>query len=143
MEEHDQKNFFRRFAPDRCPPPLFSNSFRRHCTRVECFVDSVLTWRVSWLSSLAVIMLSLVTLALYAVPLRYVLLVWGLVKFTAKLRHPRIVHHVGLIEFLARAPSSRQLVRTSNSLSLSLSLCVYECYLFDHCTGRNATSLVY
>jgi len=69
-----------------------------------------MTWKVSWLSGLAVIVLVIVTLIFYAVPLRYVLLVWGLVKLTSKLRHPDAVHHVGLLEFLARVPSNRQLV---------------------------------
>jgi len=55
-------------------------------------------------------MLSLTTAVFYLVPLRYVILVWGLIKFTAKLRRPDAVHHVGLMDFIARAPSNIQLV---------------------------------
>ena len=72
---------------------------------------SAMTWKVRWMSWLAVIMLIIGTVVLYVVPLRYVLLIWGLVKFTAKLRCPDADHHIGLLEFLARVPSNRQLVR--------------------------------
>jgi len=73
---------------------------------------SVVTWRVPWLSWLAVISLTVTTVVFYVLPLRYVLLVWGVVKLTAKLRRPDTVHHVGLVDFLARVPSNRQLVCT-------------------------------
>jgi len=71
---------------------------------------SVLTWKVPWLSFLAVVALTFTTVIFLVVPLRYIVLIWGLVKFTAKLRHPDAVHHVGLFDFLARVPSNRQLV---------------------------------
>jgi len=56
-------------------------------------------------------MLTFTTVIFYLVPLRYIILVWGLVKFTAKLRRPDAVHHIGLIDFITRVPSNSQLVR--------------------------------
>ena len=73
---------------------------------------------MAWLTWLAVLVLALTTVVLYVVPAHYVVLVWGLVKLTAKLRRPDAVHHVGLVEFLARAPSNRQLVRIRSSLCI-------------------------
>jgi len=70
------------------------------------------TWKVPWLSWLAVIVLTVTMVIVYVVPLRYVILVWGLIKLTAKWRHPDAVHHVGLVDFLSRLPSNRQLVCT-------------------------------
>ena len=83
-----------------------------------CVCVSVLTWKVPWLSCLAVTMLTFTTLLLYVVPLRYIVLVWGLLKFTAKLRRSDAVHHIGLIDFLTRSPSNRQLVHTLTTSSL-------------------------
>ena len=77
-----------------------------------CVGVSLLAWRVPWLSWLAVILLAITTCIFYVVPLRYIILVWGLVKFTTKLRRPDAVHHVGVLDFLARLPSNRQLVRS-------------------------------
>ena len=89
---------------------------RRHRGVSVCVVDSVLTWKVSWLSWLAVLTLTFTTLIFYLVPLRWTILVWGLVKFTAKLRRPDAVHHIGLLNFLTRVPSNRQLVRSLTRL---------------------------
>ena len=78
-----------------------------------CLGVSVLTWKVPWLSWLAVIMLTFTTLVFYVVPLRYVILVWGLAKFTAKIRRSDAVHHIGLLDFITRVPSNCQLVRST------------------------------
>lgn len=72
---------------------------------------SLLNWRVSWLSWLAVVTLVLLTILLYVIPIRYLFLVWGLIHITRKLRRPGAVHHSGLLDFLLRVPSNKQLVR--------------------------------
>jgi hypothetical protein len=62
-----------------------------------------------WLSWLAVIVLILGTIILYTVPLRYLLLLWGINKFTKKFRQPPdFVDNIELLDFLSRVPSKRE-----------------------------------
>ena len=45
----------------------------------------------------------------YIVPLRYVILVWGINKYTKRLRKPNYISNNELLDFLSRCPSHRQL----------------------------------
>ncbi|GMT01068.1 hypothetical protein PENTCL1PPCAC_23242, partial [Pristionchus entomophagus] len=63
-----------------------------------------------WLTSLAIFVLSAATVLLYLVPLRYLVLAWGINKFTKRLRKPpNFVDNNELLDFLSRVPSDRQL----------------------------------
>ena len=86
---------------------------------------------MGWLSWLAVISLTVATVLCYAVPARYLVLVWGLYKMTAKLRHPGVVHHVGLLDFLARVPSNRQLVCTYTYIQIYIAPKIVRTNVYD------------
>lgn len=46
---------------------------------------------------------------LYFVPLRYIILVWGINKFTKRLRKPDYISNNELLDFLSRCPTNEQL----------------------------------
>ncbi|CAD6184133.1 unnamed protein product [Caenorhabditis auriculariae] len=62
-----------------------------------------------WLSTLAVLVLSVAVLLLYCVPIRWVILVWGVNKFTKKLRNPNFVDNNEILDFLSRVPCDNDL----------------------------------
>lgn len=53
------------------------------------------------------------TIVLYLVPLKFLLLAWGINKFTKKIRKPNAVDNNELADFLSRIPSDVQVVRLS------------------------------
>ncbi|XP_052794649.1 multiple C2 and transmembrane domain-containing protein 1-like isoform X4 [Mya arenaria] len=73
-------------------------------------VKNTFTWSVPWLTSLAVIALSLGVIILYFVPIRYLILAWGINKFTKKLRAPNAIPNNEVLDFLSRIPSDRELI---------------------------------
>ena len=68
-------------------------------------------WTVPWLSWLAVVVLTIATVVLYLVPLRYLILAWGVNKFTKKLRAPTSIPNNELLDYLSRVPSDKETVR--------------------------------
>ncbi|GAB1298396.1 Multiple C2 and transmembrane domain-containing protein 1 [Apodemus speciosus] len=68
-------------------------------------------WTTPFLSWLAVVALCVFTVILYFVPLRYIVLVWGINKFTKKLRSPYAIDNNELLDFLSRVPSDVQVVQ--------------------------------
>ncbi|KJH41979.1 hypothetical protein DICVIV_12039 [Dictyocaulus viviparus] len=62
-----------------------------------------------WLSWLAISVLTVATLLLYFVPLRWIIMAWGINKFTKKLRNPHYVDNNELLDFLSRIPCDREL----------------------------------
>lgn len=83
-----------------------------------CVTCSTFRWSVPWLSTLAIIVLVIVTAVLYFVPIRYVILVWGINKFTKKLRSPNAIDNNEILDYLSRVPSDKELVGGSSSLSV-------------------------
>ncbi|XP_067838951.1 multiple C2 and transmembrane domain-containing protein 1-like isoform X3 [Heptranchias perlo] len=73
-------------------------------------IKNTFNWTVPFLSWLAVFALSAGTILLYFVPLRYILLVWGIHKFTKKLRNPFLIDNNELLDFLSRVHSDVQVV---------------------------------
>ena len=71
---------------------------------------SAFGWSVPWLTVLAMIVLSIASMILYYVPLRYLALAWGINKFTKKLRAPNAIDNNELLDYLSRVPSDRELV---------------------------------
>ncbi|NWX47991.1 MCTP1 protein, partial [Steatornis caripensis] len=73
-------------------------------------IKNTFNWTVPFLSWLAIVALSVFTIILYFVPLRYIVLVWGINKFTKKLRSPYAIDNNELLDFLSRVPSDVQVV---------------------------------
>ncbi|XP_067937868.1 multiple C2 and transmembrane domain-containing protein 1-like [Watersipora subatra] len=70
----------------------------------EAIKNSV-NWTVPWLSMLAVFALLVIMLILYVIPLRYIVLLWGINKFTKKLRKPNYIPNNEVLDYLSRVPS--------------------------------------
>uniref|UniRef100_A0A9J7ZY14 Multiple C2 domains, transmembrane 2a n=1 Tax=Cyprinus carpio carpio TaxID=630221 RepID=A0A9J7ZY14_CYPCA len=74
-------------------------------------VKNTFNWSVPFLSFLACLVLFLLTAALYYIPLRYIVLVWGVKKFTKKFFSPYAIDNNEILDFLKRVPSDVQKVR--------------------------------
>ncbi|XP_030832837.1 multiple C2 and transmembrane domain-containing protein 1 isoform X5 [Strongylocentrotus purpuratus] len=72
-------------------------------------IKNTFNFTVPWLSFMAIIVLCVVTIVLYFIPLRYLLLAWGINKFTKKIRAPHAIPNNELLDFLSRLPSDTQL----------------------------------
>ncbi|XP_078283281.1 multiple C2 and transmembrane domain-containing protein 2-like isoform X2 [Rhinoraja longicauda] len=85
-------------------------------------LKNTFNWTVPFLGKLGCIVLAVCTVVLCFVPLRYLLLIWGIHKFTKKLRNPYAIENNELLDFLSRVPSDVQKVqqaelRLSNGLA--------------------------
>nr|XP_047902565.1 multiple C2 and transmembrane domain-containing protein 1 isoform X1 [Anser cygnoides] len=74
-------------------------------------IKNTFNWTVPFLSWLAIVALCVFTIILYFIPLRYIVLVWGINKFTKKLRSPYAIDNNELLDFLSRVPSDVQVVQ--------------------------------
>nr|KAF6355460.1 multiple C2 and transmembrane domain containing 1 [Myotis myotis] len=74
-------------------------------------IKNTFNWTVPFLSWLAIVALCVFTVVLYFIPLRYIVLVWGINKFTKKLRCPYAIDNNELLDFLSRVPSDVQVVQ--------------------------------
>ncbi|KAM6902623.1 multiple C2 and transmembrane domain-containing protein 1 [Xenentodon cancila] len=74
-------------------------------------MKNTFNWTVPFLSWLAIAALFLAVLLLYLIPLRYLVLAWGVNKFTKKLRDPYMIDNNELLDFLSRVPSDVQVMQ--------------------------------
>ncbi|KAA0704408.1 Multiple C2 and transmembrane domain-containing protein 1 [Triplophysa tibetana] len=74
-------------------------------------IKNTFNWTVPFLSCLAITVLCAAAVLLYFVPLRYIVLAWGINKFTKKLRDPYLIDNNELLDFLSRVPSDVQMVQ--------------------------------
>ncbi|XP_005739194.1 multiple C2 and transmembrane domain-containing protein 1 isoform X5 [Pundamilia nyererei] len=74
-------------------------------------VKNTFNWTVPFLSWLAITALCLATFLLYLIPLRYLVLAWGVNKFTKKLRDPYMIDNNELLDFFSRVPSDVQVMQ--------------------------------
>ncbi|XP_060927639.1 multiple C2 and transmembrane domain-containing protein 1-like isoform X2 [Limanda limanda] len=74
-------------------------------------IKNTFNWTVPFLSWLAIVALGLATTIIYFIPLRYIVLAWGVNKFTKKLRDPYTIDNNELLDFLSRMPSDVQVVQ--------------------------------
>ncbi|XP_072310310.1 multiple C2 and transmembrane domain-containing protein 1 isoform X1 [Eucyclogobius newberryi] len=74
-------------------------------------IKNTINWTVPFLSWLAIFALCLSTVLLYLIPLRYLVLAWGINKFTKKLRDPYMIDNNELLDFLSRVPSDVQMMQ--------------------------------
>ncbi|NXI26690.1 MCTP1 protein, partial [Sterrhoptilus dennistouni] len=74
-------------------------------------IKNTFNWTVPFLSWLAIVALSVFTVILYFIPLRYIVLVWGINKFTKKIRNPYAIDNNEILDFLSRVPSDVQVMQ--------------------------------
>ncbi|XP_060116217.1 multiple C2 and transmembrane domain-containing protein 2 [Heteronotia binoei] len=74
-------------------------------------IKNTFNWTVPFLSVLACLVFAVATIVLYYIPLRYIVLLWGINKFTKKLRNPYAIENNELLDFLSRVPSDVQRVK--------------------------------
>ncbi|XP_075431363.1 multiple C2 and transmembrane domain-containing protein 2 isoform X2 [Ascaphus truei] len=74
-------------------------------------IKNTFNWSVPFLSLLACSVLLVATVLLYFIPLRYIILIWGVNKFTKKLRVPYAIDNNEFLDFLSRVPSDVQKVQ--------------------------------
>lgn len=77
-------------------------------------VKNIFNWSVPFVSCLACLVLFVATSLLYFIPLRYLVLIWGVNKFTKKLRNPYNIDNNEILDFLKRVPSDVQKVQYSS-----------------------------
>lgn len=77
-------------------------------------VCSTFNFSVPELSWLAVILLFLGFLVLYLIPIRILLLLWGIIKFSRRLIRPHSVPNNEVLDLLSRVPDDEQLVSVLN-----------------------------
>lgn len=78
-------------------------------------IKNTFNWSVPFLSCLAFIIFATATVVTYFIPLRYIVLVWGINKFTKKLRNPYSIDNNEVLDFLSRVPSDVQKVQFSTT----------------------------
>uniref|UniRef100_A0AAV2LKK0 C2 domain-containing protein n=2 Tax=Knipowitschia caucasica TaxID=637954 RepID=A0AAV2LKK0_KNICA len=85
---------------------------------IACFgerIKNTFNWSVPFLSCLAFMVFVVATALTYFIPLRYIILVWGINKFTKKLRNPYSIDNNEVLDFLSRVPSDVQKVQYSTT----------------------------
>ncbi|VDM37312.1 unnamed protein product [Toxocara canis] len=73
-------------------------------------VKNTFNFTQPYLSILAIVVLIIATILLYIIPLRWILIAWGINKFTKKLRNPNFIPNNELLDFLSRVPSDAEIV---------------------------------
>ncbi|XP_063679477.1 multiple C2 and transmembrane domain-containing protein 1-like isoform X2 [Bolinopsis microptera] len=76
-----------------------------YCERIK----NVFNWTIPFLSFMAASVLISGTVILYFLPLRWLVLAWGINKLTVKLRNPEYEENQELLNFLCRLPSDVEL----------------------------------
>jgi hypothetical protein len=71
-------------------------------------VKNTFNFTQPFLSFLAIFVLSVATIVIYLVPLRFLIMVWGINKFTKRLRNPHAIPNNELLDFLSRIPSDTE-----------------------------------
>merc|ERR1711997_1300352 len=72
-------------------------------------VKNVFNFSVPFLSWLAFVVIFIVTIVLYFVPLRVILILWGTNKFLKKLIKPWAINNNELADFISRVPDNEEL----------------------------------
>lgn len=80
-------------------------------------ISNTFTFKVPFLSYLMMFCLLVASILLYLVPLRYLILAWGINKFTKKLRNPNAIDNNELVDFLSRVPDNIQCIKAQNTIS--------------------------
>ncbi|XP_050969789.1 multiple C2 and transmembrane domain-containing protein 2 isoform X2 [Labeo rohita] len=89
---------------------------------IACFgerIKNTFNWSVPFLSNLAFLVLIIATVITYFIPVRYIILLWGIHKFTKKLRNPYAIENNEVMDFLSRVPSDVQMAQYTELSSCS------------------------
>ncbi|XP_073692519.1 multiple C2 and transmembrane domain-containing protein 2 isoform X2 [Garra rufa] len=89
---------------------------------IACFgerIKNTFNWSVPFLSNLAFLVLIMATVLTYFIPVRYIILLWGIHKFTKKLRNPYAIENNEVMDFLSRVPSDVQMAQHTELSSCS------------------------
>ncbi|CAK1547777.1 unnamed protein product [Leptosia nina] len=73
-------------------------------------VKNLTNFTVPYLSYIAIIMLFAAMLVLYVIPLRYLLMAWGINKFTRKILRPHTIPNNEVLDLLSRVPDDETLL---------------------------------
>ncbi|CAG4966067.1 unnamed protein product [Colias eurytheme] len=73
-------------------------------------VKNLMNFTVPYLSYLAIIMLFAAMTVLYMIPLRYLLMAWGVNKFTRKILRPHTIPNNEVLDLLSRVPDDETLL---------------------------------
>ncbi|XP_077376241.1 multiple C2 and transmembrane domain-containing protein 2-like isoform X5 [Festucalex cinctus] len=76
-------------------------------------IQNTFNWSEPFLSSLALLLFVTATVLTYYIPMRYIVLIWGINKFTKRLRNPFSIDNNEVLDFLSRVPSDVQKVQYS------------------------------
>uniref|UniRef100_A0A3P8RPI8 Multiple C2 domains, transmembrane 2b n=1 Tax=Amphiprion percula TaxID=161767 RepID=A0A3P8RPI8_AMPPE len=76
-------------------------------------IKNTFNWSVPFLSGLAFLIFVIAAVLTYYIPVRYIILIWGINKFTKKLRNPYSIDNNEVLDFLSRVPSDVQKVQYS------------------------------
>ncbi|KAM4597018.1 multiple C2 and transmembrane domain-containing protein 2 isoform 2-T2 [Fundulus diaphanus] len=76
-------------------------------------IKNTFNWSVPFLSCLALVVFIIAAVITYFIPIRYIILIWGINKFTKKLRNPYCINNNEVLDFLSRVPSDVQKVQYS------------------------------
>lgn len=90
---------------------------------IACFgerIKNTFNWSVPFLSNLAFLVLIMATIITYFIPIRYIVLLWGIHKFTKKLRNPYAIENNEVMDFLSRVPSDVQMAQYTELSSCSV-----------------------
>ncbi|KAI7814161.1 multiple C2 and transmembrane domain-containing protein 2 isoform X2 [Triplophysa rosa] len=90
---------------------------------IACFgerIKNTFNWSVPFLSNLAFLVLIIATIITYFIPVRYIVLLWGIHKFTKKLRNPYAIDNNEVVDFLSRVPSDVQMAQYTELSSCSI-----------------------
>ncbi|XP_022065728.2 multiple C2 and transmembrane domain-containing protein 2 isoform X1 [Acanthochromis polyacanthus] len=76
-------------------------------------IKNIFNWSVPFMSCLACLVMFVAAALFYFIPFRYIVLIWGVNKFTKKLRNPYTIDNNEILDFLKRVPSDVQKVQYS------------------------------
>ncbi|XP_062404869.1 multiple C2 and transmembrane domain-containing protein 2 isoform X2 [Sardina pilchardus] len=71
-------------------------------------IKNTFNWSVPFLSNMVFLVLVIATVLTYFIPVRYIILAWGINKFTKKIRKPFAIENNEIMDFLSRVPSDVQ-----------------------------------
>uniref|UniRef100_A0A8C2Z6K5 Multiple C2 domains, transmembrane 2a n=1 Tax=Cyclopterus lumpus TaxID=8103 RepID=A0A8C2Z6K5_CYCLU len=116
-EEEDEKEFGKRGLMDKIhmvqEVVLTVQNLLEDIANIGERIKNIFNWSIPFLSCLVCLVLFVTTSLLYFIPLRYIVLIWGVNKFTKKLRNPYSIDHNEILDFLKRVPSDVQKVQHS------------------------------
>lgn len=116
QEQEDNKTIVEKIQAGKDVVILIQDITGSIASYLERIVNTF-TFKVPFLSYLMMFCLFVLTVLLYFVPLRYIVLAWGINKFTRKLRNPNAIDNNELVDFLSRVPDSVQCIKSKNSVS--------------------------